>query len=123
MKRGLGLFKGRIDLVYDFYNKINSDLLLNVPVPSIVGFTNNLRNIGRVRNHGMEWLLTTRNLTGNFRWNTTFNISYNRNKVLALGSSGDPIISNVTPMQGTHITQIGQPIGSFYGFIFDGIYN
>ncbi len=119
----LQLFKGRIDLVYDFYNKINSDLLLNVPVPSIVGFTNNLRNIGRVRNHGMEWLLTTRNLIGKFRWNTTFNISYNRNKVLALGSSGDPIISNVTPMQATHITQIGQPIGSFYGFIFDGIYN
>ncbi len=122
----LRILKGRVELVYDFYNKVNTNLLLNVPVPSITGVTTSLRNIGSVRNQGMEWTLTTRNLAGKFSWTTSFNISYNRNKVLALGPGGDPIIakgSGGAVGNATHITQIGQPMGSFYGFIFEGIYN
>ncbi len=122
----LRVLKGRIELVYDFYSKVNSDLLLNVPVPSITGVTASLRNIGSVRNQGMEWTLTTRNLVGKFSWMTSFNISYNRNKVLALGPGGDPIItkgSGGAVGNATHITQIGKPMGSFYGFVFEGIYN
>jgi len=120
----LAIFNGRVNLVYDFYNKVNSNLLLNVPVPSITGMNTSLRNIGSVRNRGMEWMLTTQNLINKFSWTTSFNISYNRNNVLALGPEGDPIITNgMATMEGTHITQVGQPIGSFYGFIFDGIYN
>ncbi|GAB2769658.1 TonB-dependent receptor [Rhabdobacter roseus] len=118
------ILKGRVELVYDLYSKVNSNLLLNVPVPSITGVTSSLRNIGRVRNQGMEWMVTTRNLVGKFGWTTAFNISYNRNKVLALGPEGDPIITTgMSTMEGTHITQVGQPIGSFYGFVFEGIYN
>ena len=118
------LLRGRVDLVYDFYNKINSNLLLNVPVPSINGVTSTLRNIGRVRNQGMEWMLTTRNTVGKFAWTTSLNLSYNRNKVLALGPGDDPIISSgFSSLDATHITQIGQPIGSFYGYVFEGVYN
>ncbi len=120
----LRIFKGRVDLVYDLYSKVNSNLLLNVPVPSITGVTTSLRNIGVVRNRGMEWMLTTRNLVGKFSWTTSLNVSYNRNKVLALGPEGDPIITTgMSTMEGTHITQVGKPIGSFYGFVFEGIYN
>ena len=119
------LLRGRVDLVYDFYSKINSNLLLNVPVPSINGVTSTLRNIGKVRNQGMEWMLTTRNTVGKFAWTTSLNLSYNRNKVLALGPEGDPIISSgFNSLDATHITQIGrQPIGSFYGYVFEGVYN
>jgi TonB-linked SusC/RagA family outer membrane protein len=120
----LRILRGRVDLVYDYYNKVNSNLLLNVPVPSINGVTSTLQNIGRVRNQGMEWMLTTRNLVGKFAWTTSLNVSYNRNKVLALGPGGDPIISSgMSSLDGTHITQIGKPIGSFYGFVFEGVYN
>jgi TonB-linked SusC/RagA family outer membrane protein len=121
----LSMLQNRIAITYDFYDKVNEDLLLDVPIPSITGTTSTLMNIGRVRNRGMELGITSQNIRGKgFNWTTALNISYNRNKVLELGPGGDPIIkTGMSTMDGTHITQVGSPIGSFYGFIFDGIYN
>jgi TonB-dependent starch-binding outer membrane protein SusC len=118
----LGLLEDRINLSVDVYEKINRDLLLNVNVPSIMGFTSALQNIGKVQNRGLEVALTTRNTRGVVNWTSNFNISFNRNKVLALGPEGDPIISS-TYGTTTHITQVGRPIGEFYGYIWDGIFN
>jgi TonB-linked SusC/RagA family outer membrane protein len=116
-----GLFRDRINLVADIYQRTSNDLLLDVPVPSILGLTNSLENIGKVRNRGLELGLNTRNFVGKFKWSTDINFSMNRNKVLALGADGAPIISST---QGdSHITQVGKPIGNFYGYIFDGVYN
>lgn len=117
----LGFWDGRIKLITDVYQTISSDLLLNVPVPSILGVTSALQNIGKVRNRGIEFSLTTRNITGKLDWTTDFNISFNRNKVLQLGPSGKPIIS--TSYRESNITQVGRPIGDFYGYIFEGVYN
>jgi TonB-linked SusC/RagA family outer membrane protein len=117
----LGCWKDRIKLIVDGYNTISDNLLLNVPVPSILGVTNSLRNIGKVRNRGIEISLVTQNITGKFGWSTDFNISFNRNKVLELGPSGTAIRS--TSNQESNITQVGRPIGDFYGYIFDGVYN
>lgn len=118
----MGLWNDRINLKVDVYEKTNRDLLLNVNVPSIMGFGSALQNIGKVRNRGLEIDLTTRNLRGALNWTTNFNIAFNRNKVLALGPEGDPIISR-TYGTTTHITQVGRPIGEFYGYIWDGIFN
>lgn len=117
----LGFFKSRIQLSAEVYQSINDNLLLNVPVPSILGVTTALHNIGKVRNRGMELNLITRNITGDFNWTTDFNISFNRNIVLALGPEGDPIRS--TSNQESHITMVGEPIGNFYGYAFEGVYN
>ncbi|WEK34119.1 MAG: TonB-dependent receptor [Candidatus Pseudobacter hemicellulosilyticus] len=120
----LGLFANRVYLSVDYYNKINANLLLDVPVPSIMGVTTSLQNIGEVKNYGMEFALTTRNLVGDFSWTTTANLSFNRNKVMKLGPNGDPILqTSAAGSSATHITMIGKPIGSFYGFIFEGVYN
>jgi TonB-linked SusC/RagA family outer membrane protein len=119
----LGLMNDRIFFTADAYNRITNDLLLNVAVPALTGYTTALRNIGKVQNRGMEFGLTTQNLTGAFKWGTNANLSLNRNKVLALGPAGDPIFGNVNGVigQGT-ITMIGEPLGSFYGFRQTGIF-
>ncbi|MBN8826714.1 MULTISPECIES: TonB-dependent receptor [unclassified Spirosoma] len=118
----VGLFNNRLLLTADYYNRLTSGLLLNVPVPSITGFTNALQNIGQVKNYGLEFGLTSRNLVGKaFTWTTDANISFNRNRVLALGPKGDPIRSS-TDVADTHITQIGSPISNYYGYQVDGIF-
>ncbi len=117
----LGLFNNRIYLIVDYYHRITKDLLLSVNVPSLTGFTTAVKNIGKMENKGWEFGLNTRNITGVFTWNTSANLSFNRNKVLALGPTGDPIRSN-SGVDQTNITQIGSPIGSFYGYKQIGIF-
>lgn len=121
----LGLFGNRIFLNVDYYNKLTSDLLLNVPVPLSTGYETALQNLGSLRNKGLEIALETRNVkTSNFTWTTNANISFNRNRVESLGAGGTPIIVANRAQENslTHITQIGSPLGSYYGYIFDGIY-
>ena len=111
-----GFFKGRLNLSVDnFYSK-NTDLLLNVNVPTATGFNTALQNIGEVKNTGWEFVLNSTNVDKKFKWTTSINLSTFKNEVVKLGPSGDDIIS------GQNITRIGQPIGMFYGFITDGIF-
>ncbi|PWJ58651.1 TonB-linked SusC/RagA family outer membrane protein [Dyadobacter jejuensis] len=116
-----GLFRNRLSVSADWYNKTTSDLLLNVQVPASVGFLTALQNIGKVENKGVELTLSSRNLVGEFTWTTDLNISSNKNKVLKLGPTGDPILSSGGAGI-RHITQIGAPIGSYYGYVVEGIY-
>ena len=116
-----GLFEDRIFGVIDWYKSTTSDLLLNVQVPSSLGFTTALQNIGEVENKGWEISLSTRNLVGEFQWSTDFNFATNDNEVTRLGSSGDPILSSGGAGI-RHITRIGDPIGSYFGYVVDGIY-
>jgi TonB-dependent starch-binding outer membrane protein SusC len=117
----LGLFQDRVIFTADHYISNTTDLLLNVPVPSSTGFSTALQNIGKVRNTGWEFAVNSRNLTGALQWTTNLNIAFNRNEVLALGPQGDPIISG-SGIGSTHITEIGQPIGNFFGYIQDGVF-
>ncbi|GAB3896909.1 TonB-dependent receptor [Larkinella knui] len=117
----LGLFRGRIYLSADFYKSVTKDLLLSVNVPLSSGFATALRNVGSVQNTGIELGLTTHNLEGALKWNTNFNISANRNKVLQLGPNGAPIISD-GGVASIFITQIGSPIGNYYGYVNGGVF-
>ena len=118
----LGLLNERIRLEADFYNSRSVDLLLNVPVPTLTGYSSQLQNIGQVENKGMEYLLRTRNLIGDFKWSSDFNISFNRNKVLALGPDQRPIYAGAANAGNTFITTIGKPIATFYGYQYDGVF-
>lgn len=113
---GLGLdliiFDNRISLNADvYYNKTN-DLLLDRPLPSSTGFSSITTNIGSLENKGIELVLNTENLRGNFKWNTSFNFSANRNKVLKL-YEGQPIDDQG---RGGNRVQEGEPIGIFFGY-------
>lgn len=117
----LGFFNNRLYITADYYNRITKDLLLSVNVPTITGFSTVVQNIGKMQNRGWEFSASSRNLTGAFTWTTSANLSFNRNKVLALGPTGDPIRST-SGVGETNITMIGQPIGSFYGYIQTGVF-
>src|SRR5690606_29625356 len=116
----LGLFRNRIKIEADVYYKKTTDMLLSAPIPSSSGYTNIYKNIGNMENKGVELLLNTENLRGAFAWNTSFNISFNRNKVLALGEADDDIFANPNFLSNTNIIRVGQPVGSFYGYRREG---
>lgn len=121
----LALFKNRLNFTFDFYNRITSDLLLNAELPSASGFSSSTINLGKVRNRGLEFGVSTKNLIGEFIWNTNANISINRNIVLELNPANNnaPIYSGRSGEGNpTHKTEVGKPIGQFFGYRFDGIY-
>jgi len=122
----LGLFKNRITVTTDWYQKKTKDLLYNVSLPITSGFNTSLQNIGKVKNEGFEFAINTVNLNGVFQWNTNFNISFNKNKILDLGAVTDDIPSGGgsghLQLGSSGILRTGQPIGVFYGLVTDGIF-
>ena len=113
-----GLLRDRIYFSGDFYYKKTTDLLLNAPVSLTTGFSNMTDNGGSVENRGAELDINTAHLTGRFRWNTSFNLSFNRNKILSLGSEDTDIMSG----QGSTIIQrVGHPINSYRLLQVDGV--
>jgi TonB-dependent starch-binding outer membrane protein SusC len=112
----LGLFNDRIQFTYDYYTKNTTDLLYSVQIAQEAGFGNYNDNIGEIKFWGHEFSATTRNTTGKLRWTTNANISFNRNKVIALADGIDRVYGAF------HITQVGRPFGQFYGHISQGMY-
>lgn len=120
----LGLFNNRLTFDFDYYVKNTTDLLLRVPLPRETGFTSALQNIGEVENKGVELSLNATPVDKNdFTWNFRFNISQNRNQILDMGSAGFIISSSPGANNNDFIAQVGDPVGSFYGLVTDGIYN
>ncbi len=113
----IGLFNNRIALELDFYRKLTSDMLLDAPVPSASGFTNVYRNVGSMENKGVEINLNTINFDNEmFGWSSNFNISINKNEVLALSGGSDIFL-------GSTLIRVGEPVGTFFGYIDEGTWN
>lgn len=109
----VGLFKDRITITADYYNKQTKDLLLSRPLPTSSGFSSITENVGDIQNIGAELSITTQNLKEKkLSWTTTLNISANRNKVLKL--------YNHQPIddlgRGSNRIEEGEPIGIFYSY-------
>lgn len=117
----LGLLNNRIQLTGDYYVKTTSDLLLGVELPATTGFTSVTRNVGSLENRGFELSLNTVNIDKVFKWRTSGNISFNKNKVLKLNDATEFFVSS-TSGTSTSIVRVGEPVGSFYGNVFDGIW-
>lgn len=115
----VSVFNGRVKFTGDIYYSRTNDLLLNVPIPILSGFSSTLTNIGELENRGYEVSLSTINIDNKFKWSTDFNIFGNRNKVLKLGANDAPIDINISSM--TSRTAVGQPVGMYYGYIIDGV--
>lgn len=124
----LSFFKGRIAVTTEIYRKRTDDLLLRAQLPPSFGYGTAFRNIGAVENKGLEFTINSQNITSkNFKWESNFNISFNRNKVLALTDNQTEYLTTVsfdTRYSGaaSYITKIGQPIGMFYGYNWLGNY-
>ena len=121
----LGLFDNRVNVSYDYYNKLTTGLLFTLPVPQSSGFTTVQDNLGDISQWGHEITVSSKNLTGKLKWNTDFNISFNRNLVKRIGLNNVPFAADptITLSEFTdYRTLVGKPIGQFYGYVFDGIF-
>lgn len=124
----LRLFRNRVSLTMDWYQKTTRDLLLNANVPYSSGYTSVYKNIGKVRNRGLEFSLNTINVrTRNFEWSSDFNISFNRSRVLELADGEKNLLSKISftgDFNATYLylAQVGRPMAQFYGVQWDGVY-
>ena len=123
----LGFLDNRVTVTADAYQSKTSDLLFNVDLPIQEGYATQLQNVGSVQNRGIELGLNTVNFDGDFfTWSTSFNVSRNRNKVLALTEGVESFIPTRT-YQGLDggsgvIVKVGEPLGSFFGWKSDGLF-
>lgn len=123
----IGFLKNRITLEVDVYRKTSDDLLLNATLPPTTGFGSAFKNIGKLENKGLEFTLNTINVNNSsFQWRSSFNISFNKNKVLAL-TEGQTALNTVATYvsqfnRALYRAEIGQPTGQMIGYIWEGNY-
>jgi TonB-linked SusC/RagA family outer membrane protein len=118
----IGLWNNRLSLSIDYYNSITTGMLLSVPIPTITGFGSEMQNIGELENKGWEFEINSVNISRkDFQWETSLNLSFNKNKVLKLGPGDAPIYSGDWFDQ-VCITAVGHPVGSFYVYKQLGVY-
>jgi len=113
----LGLFKNRLSIGYDFYNRNSKSLLYSVAVAQESGFANFNGNIGELQFWGHEIAVNSQNLVGKLKWTTDFNIAFTDNKVKALFGAVNRIYGG-----NSTITRVGDRIGLFYGMVHEGVY-
>lgn len=117
-------WKGLLSLSLDYYYSRTTDMLFDVPVSSVSGFTSANMNIGSMQNTGFEASISSRRqFASGFSYGVSANISLNRNKVLSLGDEGAPIIKPADYAGAYYITKIGQPVGCYYLLIQDGVFH
>jgi TonB-dependent starch-binding outer membrane protein SusC len=121
----LGLFNGRINLEADYYYRLTTDMLLDAPVPQTSGYSTIRKNVGSMRNQGVEFAINSDILNkGDFTWNSAFNITFNRNKVLSLATPSDIFnVGGPNFTNPTNIIRIGEPVGAFWGLTRLGVWS
>lgn len=122
----IDLLEGRLSLSFDYYDMQTEDLLFRVPLPEYSGFSSQLRNLGSTSNKGIEGSVTLRNDFGEFSWDLNLNASANRNEVVSLPDGLDVLYSSapghLVGIGNTQVLREGQPVGSFLGFRYEGVY-
>lgn len=117
----IGFLNDRIYLMYDYYKKKVDGLLYQVDIPRASGFSNIYSNIGDYNAWGHEITLQSRNLIGEFKWTTNLNIAFNRNEITKMGTNNTPK-GGYSNQEDFNRLAVGEPIGIFMGYIFDGVY-
>ena len=120
----LTFLNNRLTLYADWYYKKTTDLIMNMTLPAgSAAATSLARNGGSIVNKGMEFTIKSHTLTGAFKWDTDFNISFNRNELKSLSLT--PVYwgarTNDNVNQYVVRNAPGQPLGSFWGYICDGV--
>ncbi|AHM58385.1 TonB-dependent receptor plug [Flammeovirgaceae bacterium 311] len=119
----IGILKNRLYLTADYYVKNTHDLLNTVRLPSSLGFTTTIQNVGEVQNKGVELGLDAKVFNRGFRWDLFGNIAFNRNKVVSLHEGKDILGSFIQVLvvaDNISILREGQPMGQFWGYLEDG---
>jgi TonB-linked SusC/RagA family outer membrane protein len=118
------LYKGKLNIVLDYFVKSTNDMLAVVPLPGVVGYLPSATNVASAKNTGVEFMVNHRNQVGAVEYAVGGNISFIRNEVTGLGEGGQPISTGSVFGIGDLVsyTEIGQPIAYFYGYETAGIF-
>lgn len=118
----LGIFDNRLRFTFDYYKKNTKDLLASVPLPPSVGFGSILKNLGEIENKGIEFSLDAAILQNKFKWDASLQISANRNEVIEIAGGSDIFSDGEGALwPSVNIARVGEPLGSFYGLLEDGL--
>jgi TonB-linked SusC/RagA family outer membrane protein len=109
---------GLLDVSAEYYNARSSDLLVNLPIPASVGYTNSnpVANAATLTNSGVEISATYHKRKGDFTFDLSANFSTLKNKVVGLGGHEEPIYGAGAK------TELGGIVGEHYGFVYEGIF-
>lgn len=124
----LSFFNERLNFTADVYRKTTRDLLLEASLPLVSGYYSATKNIGKVRNDGLELSLSTVNVqTKDFTWTSDFNIAFNKNEVLELAENQLALTTAARfdqnyNSQPSYIAKVGLPMGMMYGYLYEGTY-
>jgi TonB-linked SusC/RagA family outer membrane protein len=123
----IGLFNDRLQISADAYKNTTSDLLVNVPVPTSSGYTQQIQNVGATSNKGIELQINgTPVANRNFTWRANFNISFNKNNIETLGKYQDFFLFSSgwggANQPADYLVKPGQPVGTIWGLYTDGYY-
>jgi len=119
----LYMFDNKLNVVFDMYKKSTNGMLLVFPLPPSGGYNSNpYRNIGIIENEGFEGIINYKSTINNWKFEAGINLSYNRNEMVDL--QGLPPFFGGGPEGGQNLTIVteGYPVGSFYGYVTDGLY-
>jgi len=120
----VSVFKGRLNATVDLYIKTTKNLLLKRTLPGFTGFSSIMDNVGSVENKGLELSISGDPLAGEVKWNSGFNISWNRNKVLDLGEVSrlefKTTYGGYNLKNGFMQLRVGEPFGQMYGYGYEG---
>lgn len=127
----LNMLNNRLNLTVDAYLKTSKDMLMSMQLPSYMGTQGNgssalaapKGNFGEIQNKGLEIELTGRPFVGEFEWESSFQISFNRNKLKALsGTENAQLVGYGQWSDVVSVSEIGQPLYNFYGYVVEGVY-
>lgn len=118
----LSLFNNKVVVTAEYYNKLTNDMLLPISIPAVSGFTTSLANIGKVENKGYEFAVDYRAKVGRLNIRNSFNIAFNRSKILAIKGPNDALYYG-NFYGGYNVQKVGRPIGMIYGYKKLGIFN
>lgn len=127
----LSLLYDRINLTVDWYKKESKDMLMPLQLPSYMGTSGNgssalaapWGNYGNIENTGIEVSLNTHPITGQFQWDSDFQISFNKNKLKGLsGTSNAQIVGYGQWTDVVSVSSVGESLYNFYGYVCDGVY-
>lgn len=117
----INLLNNRINITYDYYHKFTDGMIQDRPIPRSTGFTSIKYNVGEFELWGHEFTVNTTNLTGKLKWNTSLNMSFDRNRIKSLVSPGY-IDYGASGQTNYYRNAIGHSLSSFYGYVFEGLY-
>ena len=122
----ISLFNGRVNITPEFYWYTTRDLLYNSDLPSVIGYTSQMQNIGQVTNKGIDFTITGDILQGkDYVLSANLNFGFNKKKIDKLNGTDDVVWDQNSDWKSAYndyCLRVGDEVGLIYGFVYDGLY-